>query len=228
MEKNIYKIGKELFITSDEEIKFNDYITDGYKVWQWKDDSSLLGRKKIILTTDQELIKDGGQAIDDEFLEWFVKNPSCEVVKVDHERVLWEDGRITHYTYKIIIPKEEPKQTDWKESTKVLMEAYGDNPKDFTYEQPKQDYTALLKEVGTKQETLEEVAENECKYLADWKDKDIYKKGFLDCAKWQQQQNKNLYSEEDVHKIIESYQNNIGNNPILIGYIEWFEQFKKK
>ena len=35
----------------------------------------------IILTTDQDLIKDGVQAIDDEFLEWFVKNPSCESVE---------------------------------------------------------------------------------------------------------------------------------------------------
>jgi hypothetical protein len=38
--------------------------------------------KKIILTTDQDLIKDGVQAIDDEFLEWFVKNPSCEEVEI--------------------------------------------------------------------------------------------------------------------------------------------------
>ena len=37
--------------------------------------------KKIILTTDKELIKDGVQAIDDDFLEWFVKNPSCEEVE---------------------------------------------------------------------------------------------------------------------------------------------------
>jgi hypothetical protein len=30
--------------------------------------------KKIILTTDLDLIKDGVQSIDNEFLEWFVKN----------------------------------------------------------------------------------------------------------------------------------------------------------
>lgn len=68
------------------------------------------GYKEILLSTDDQLIKDGVQKIDDEFLEWFVKNPSCEFVKIDHERVLWEDGRITHYTYRVIIPKEEPKQ----------------------------------------------------------------------------------------------------------------------
>lgn len=65
---------QHIYITSDEEIKFNDYITDGYFVWQWKDDSSLLGRKKIILTTDKYLTKDGVQAIDDDYLEWFVNN----------------------------------------------------------------------------------------------------------------------------------------------------------
>jgi len=40
--------------------------------------------KKIILTTDQDLIADGVQAIDDEFLEWFVKNPSCEEVEISY------------------------------------------------------------------------------------------------------------------------------------------------
>jgi hypothetical protein len=30
--------------------------------------------QKIILTTDLDLIKDGVQSIDNEFLEWFVKN----------------------------------------------------------------------------------------------------------------------------------------------------------
>ena len=40
--------------------------------------------KKIILTTDPDLIKDDVQAIDDEFLEWFVKNPRCEEVEVEH------------------------------------------------------------------------------------------------------------------------------------------------
>ena len=41
------------------------------------------GFKKIILTTDGDLIKDGVQAPDDEFLQWFVENPSCEEAKVE-------------------------------------------------------------------------------------------------------------------------------------------------
>ena len=111
-----------IYITSDEEINLNDYISDGYRVWKWKDDSSLLGRKKIILTTDEDLNKDGVQPIDDEFLEWFIKNPSCEFVET--ERIeegkyvdRFADGSVVegiYENYKIIIPQEEPKQTDEK------------------------------------------------------------------------------------------------------------------
>ena len=39
-------------------------------------------------------------------------------------------------------------------------------------------------------ETLEEVAKNESEYLADWEDKDMYKKGFVEGAKWQQEQDR--------------------------------------
>ena len=62
---------------------------------------------KIILTTDQDLIAHGIQAIDDEFLEWFVKNPSCDFAHVlknpFHEPTI--------YRYKIIIPQEQMNPT---------------------------------------------------------------------------------------------------------------------
>ncbi len=103
--KNIYKIGKELFITSNEEIKLNDYITDGYNVWKWEDDSSLLGRKKVIITTDHDLIADGVQKVDDEFLNWLIDNPNCEYVKVTKLDYL------TNRQHRIYdLPQEEPKQ----------------------------------------------------------------------------------------------------------------------
>lgn len=109
---------KNIYIISDEEIKEGDggwVITAKGNLFPIIEGDSvegfaLLGCKKIILTTDEYLIKDGVQAIDDDFLEWFVKNSSCEFVKIGHEKVLWEDGRITHYTYRVIIPKEELKQ----------------------------------------------------------------------------------------------------------------------
>ena len=46
-------------------------------------------------------------------------------------------------------------------------------------------------------------------------------------SEWQQEQSKNLYSEEEVHEIILSYQNNVENSPNHITYNEWFEQFSK-
>jgi hypothetical protein len=83
--------------------------------------------KKIILTTDQDLIKDGVQAIDDEFLEWFVKNSSCERVDVENWLRLSESRRY----YEIIIPKEEPKQElpkteiDWSGFPKSTQKQVG-------------------------------------------------------------------------------------------------------
>jgi hypothetical protein len=70
--------GKKCFVT----IKLSS--TDGSITTPWK--RNIPDIKKIILTTDPQLIADGVQAIDDEFLEWFVKNPSCERVEVENER----------------------------------------------------------------------------------------------------------------------------------------------
>ena len=76
--------------------------------------------KKIVLTNDTSLIEDGVQSIDDEFLEWFVKNPSCEKVEIESKLTkdgVWTDLKgyvelptIHSINYKIIIPKEEQKQ----------------------------------------------------------------------------------------------------------------------
>jgi len=107
-----YTTGKHIYITSDEEIKPSDY-------YLWKENEIIKANdieisfhhtvvfdcKKIILTTDQDLIKDGVQAIDDEFLEWFVKNPSCEEVEVNKMRYGYLSG-FAHAGYKIIIPKK--------------------------------------------------------------------------------------------------------------------------
>jgi hypothetical protein len=117
---------QNIYITNEEEIKFDDYYLG--------EDNNLYclvtkvnsNGKKIILTTDHELIEEGIQAIDDEFLEWFVKNPSCEETEViyglfntagrqvdpnnsgqNHSQCVWR--------YKIIIPKEDPKQETLEE-----------------------------------------------------------------------------------------------------------------
>jgi hypothetical protein len=48
MTHNIIKTDNYLLVVDDSEIKVYGYITDNYKVWKWNDDSSLLGRKKVI------------------------------------------------------------------------------------------------------------------------------------------------------------------------------------
>lgn len=122
--KNIHKINNEIYITSQEEIKegnywlyfcpFNglDYGDNGNPIvknnlpetWFLKLHDKH-NYKKIILTTDQDLIKDCVQPIDDEFLEWFVKNTSYKEVKVEKTRSYNEID--SPYEYLTIIPKKE-------------------------------------------------------------------------------------------------------------------------
>lgn len=107
---------QNIYITSDEEIKEGDwYYYFGHIINYDYDEHTLTPNcKKIILTTDKDLIKDGVQSIHYTFLEWFVNNPSCEEVEVElktKQLVKPYDvyNEIVSY-YKIIIPKEEPKQ----------------------------------------------------------------------------------------------------------------------
>jgi hypothetical protein len=105
-------IAKNIYITSDEEIKDGDWMIRGNEqptlvtpnfFWDFG-----VRYYKIILTTDQDLIKDGVQSIDDEFLEWFVKNPSCEEVDTIYEPKNFFDIK-KGWEYKIIIPKDYSK-----------------------------------------------------------------------------------------------------------------------
>ena len=63
-----------------------------------------------------------------------------------------------------------------------------------------------------------------------------FKEGFKESAKWQREQDKNKYSEEEVLELFKKYQydlaqwvlrmeNDIDGKPVPT---EWFEKFKKK
>jgi hypothetical protein len=96
-----------IYITNDEKPKQNDWcLSDGvvHIMRNHMISRPSYNAKKIILTTDPNLIADGVQAIDDEFLLWFVKNSSCEFVVID-----WSPLSKNLYGWKIIIPQEEPK-----------------------------------------------------------------------------------------------------------------------
>jgi hypothetical protein len=115
-----------IYITSDEEIKD---VRPHKGKWQLEQEkilnkfptylTDLSECKLVIMTTDQDLIKDGVQAIDDEFLEWFVKNPSCESVEVEPSEFLADK-----VIYEIIIPQEETKQETLEEAAKNTTNKY--------------------------------------------------------------------------------------------------------
>ena len=74
----------------------------------------------------------------------------------------------------------------------------------------------------TQKETLEEAAKKQ------WGN--VHRTGvlgFIEGAKWQQEQDKNKYSEEEVIKILISYLHYLTTNDNRTSE-EWFEQFKKK
>jgi hypothetical protein len=112
---NRYIINQNVYITSDvADINENDHIItqDGRLVQvSYLLSRDVQGGHKVILTTNKLLIADGIQPIDDDFLEWFVDNPSCEFVEVKKGftggTASWDYNFLG---YKIIIPQEEPKQ----------------------------------------------------------------------------------------------------------------------
>jgi hypothetical protein len=233
--------GQNIYITDDSKIKEVDWVLGDFpdnpigkvisKYGQEFTAQSLNGNKhglteydskKIILTTDDQLIQNGVQAIDDEFLEWFVKNPSCESVKIES----WQTKGEWDLDYKIIILQEEPKNTCPKCRTKDFDNCHSikcpmrkeepkqtdENGKPITYwgglEEPKQDRTCTnncsvvcgeCQIFEPKQETLEEFAEK----LARAFDNDNYKALMdlvIDGAKFQAER---MYSEEDMIAIVE-------------------------
>ncbi len=174
--------------------------------------------KKIILTTDQDLIADGVQSIDDTFLEWFVKNSSCEFVEVVKEGYK-KNGMVdeaTSYRYKIIIPQEEPKQE------------YKPNSCDIIFE------TAAL--IENKQETLKEAAEKYADSIFNSfetrHENERLIEAFEKGAKWQAER---MYSEKEVYSLLEQSMKDCHLWELEEHYSgdyknlkEWFEQFKKK
>jgi hypothetical protein len=242
---NGHTINQNIYITNDEEIKFDDYyLGEDNNLYCLVSKVNSNG-KKIILTTDQELIDEGIQPIDDEFLEWFVKNPNCEEVFLTYEYVQVNQGNpilrgstnVSH-RYEIIIPQEEPKQETL--STKlhigeVVDESYPEAfRKQETLEEPKQETLSTKLHIGEvvdesypeafrKQETLEEAAILNCQSITHpYCDRE--KLMFIKGAKWQEER---MYNEEEVLEIIRQYA--LEEHLITSSKPDiWFEQFKKK
>ena len=201
-----------------------------------KEDGLPQGFFKIILTTDQDLIKDGLQPIGDKLLEWFIKNTGCETVEIDRdEREVGNHlgGVVTEYgDYKIIITEEEinmftkGKKYIQQDGVVILAGENGTNGIVITDHKkmwgvghysdewnPKA--FKLLEE--PKQETLEEAA----KRLIKLNRRDA----FYEDAKWQAER---MYSEEEVIDLLikmNSWPTTFEGKEDIT---EWFEQSKNK
>jgi hypothetical protein len=215
--------GQHICITNDEEIKEGDwfynpatkealYASKEMLSWNCNTTQEHKGWKKIILTTDQDLIADGVQAIDDKFLNWFVNNPSCEFVEWDKN---YNRGNGKYY-YKIIIPQEEPKTGYSKSETEFLGI-------EFTLKDGSKQFIP-------KQETLEDKAKKFTEnlyYKVDDSDEfngeplAVYD-AFIEGANWQSER---CYSEEEAIQLLIKFNQEIRE---VDDVRSWFEQFKKK
>jgi hypothetical protein len=236
---------QNIYITSDEEIKEGDWfiqVNTKKRIKHHSKNGLLLQPqsfdKKIILTTDQDL--DGVQAIDDEFLEWFVKNPSCE--KVDLDTFSMGDKIL----YNVVFPKEEPKDVilGYKTSIEAQMLDKVEPKQEKTFEDVLDESLAKgkaileeLKTINAKQETLEEAAEKYARKQCD----DMYDNqgltgaswgwetslDFIAGAKWMQER---MYSEKDMNDYAEYCIDIVlaQNCVYPVTPKEWFKQFKKK
>jgi hypothetical protein len=208
-----------IYITSDEEIKEGDWVYHcaSNKLFKYDGRGLCVEVEKIILTTDQDLIKDGVQDIDTEFLKWFVKNPSCESVAVKQELGVclnceWNYDSCPNTeeclkdNYKIIIPQEEPNKTHH-------LDELPNMDKDVVLKM----YNAAIPKLESKQETLEESIERLVKLNRQ--------DAFIEGAKWQAER---MYSEEEVIDLLQE----MNDWPTIfdgrIDIKEWFEKFKKK
>jgi hypothetical protein len=239
---------QNIYITSDEEIKegdkwiYNIHWNKPKKIkedWVLKILNESSNTFKIILTTDQDLIKDGVQAIDDEFLEWFVKNPTCEEVDLD----TFSMGN--KVLYNVVFPQEEPcsfcKGTGQIVSSTTISGFKTCDCINIPQEEPiqelnlncfdcnksLQDCTCIEDTINMKQETLEEAANH---YVKGFEYNQLSEhglfvnsfQGFIAGAKWQSDR---MYSEEEVLELVLSRP-----GPYLTEEEtkEWFAKYKKK
>jgi hypothetical protein len=227
---------QNIYITSDEEIKEGDWYILSYLGQINKRIRKNSGAKypyphyqKIILTTDQELIKDGVQAIDDDFLEWFVKNPNWQEIEtklVEFEVDMELGDSCIEYGryYKIMFPREQPYQE--------LFDYLANELNVIALQTQMQEIEAIVmakqKHINNAKETDEEAAKKHSGIAYNRQDYEeqyynpigcIKYDSFIEGVKWDSE---NRYSKEEVLKLLKKahfVDENID---------DWFEKNKKQ
>ena len=199
-------IAKHICITSNEKPKAGDWSIYQNKIHKCIEDIIGDEFKKIILTSDQDLIKEGVQAIDDEFLEWFVNNPSCEEVEVDRielntdYRSDWKQK----FRHKIIIPKEKQKQQliDMMKGDEEL--GLYDNNTAIGMHTLTDTTTGCNSSRFGKQEIIDEASVRS--WFNDKFKDNLWREGFKAGEEWQAER---MYSEEDIDKQIQDFKHDL-------------------
>jgi hypothetical protein len=246
---------QHIYITSDETPKEGDWVYTPNKTIMLvtakyaTESSFMIGNskhekspyyiefcRKIILTTDQELINDGVQRIRDEFLEWFVKNPTYEEIEVGYGWIRLTETNNEGYWVSIPDNQFEMQQAEPKQ------ECTCENPTDNTcgycekenkikiLEEAKKrakNYMSLKGALEPKQETLELPVEinfaNEIEQISEYDKGRWY--GRIEGAKYMSER---MYSEEEVLDILRKSHSIEQTSKMDSWITKWLEQFKKK
>jgi len=242
-EQHPTNIAKHIYITNDEETRRGDYFIslNGDETYldvilnnevdvfyEYADVDWIENCKKIILTTDQDLIKDGVQAIDDEFLEWFVKNPGCEEVMVGYGGIRLTETNIEGYWVSIPVNQFELQQAEPKHE--CTCENPTDNTCDYCEKENKIEILEEAKKRALEEETLEEAAEiyEETDFITTTPTTEnaqqMIQRAFIGGAKWQAER---MYTEEDLRQamITVMVSDSIKNSKDIAEYIQ---QLKKQ
>lgn len=240
---------QHIYITSSEEIEKDDYyynerLNQVFQAIRYSGYNTIDKEFKVVLTDDPTLIADGVQEIEEDFLKWFVKNPTCEFIEV---RKIFSYFSIDPFVgYKITIPQElcgrqdenyncetcgEPCGLDGhyieisenleKETLEKYLKKHGLHPRypyykedTISQEEPKQE---LLEEITMKlyREDIEYFnSDRTIKYDFNKDQRIAFKVG----AKFQAQR---MYSEEEVFDLLKK------SHFVEQNIEEWFNQNKK-
>lgn len=236
-----------IYITCDEDIKIGDWIFYTSAIGICKTTVSSKGleqegipAKKIILTTDQDLIKDGVQAIDDDFLEWFVKNPNCESVEIEELGPGFPAGiyfinYLPEHFEKPTIPQEEPKQETLQDKIYQAIGLSANKEGIINQALAAIKVMGILKNHISNKESIEETAEKLFPVVLendDWDKNKQYRDEWIEGAMWQAER---MCSEKDLMEAFDAgydlntwEQLEIPNDERdYLDFKEWFEQFKK-
>jgi hypothetical protein len=247
--KNLYKIEDELYVISNNEsINENDHIItqDGRLVEvSYLLSKDVQGGHKVILTTNKLLIKDGAQAIDNEFLEWFVENPRCKFVSINTIQISNDEFHYTicnyqvkeEQTYAWVGVIDENKYIPKRYNIKDIFQGKGSLPNFNTHTEcqkwcdnnpvSKVNWEELensgldtpLLTWDNKQNDIEEAA-REYDAVSEYSKYEI-ENAFISGAKYQAER---MYSEEEVIAIVEKSR----ETGLTAEFLLLTEQFKKK